>query len=352
MGTSYNYFTLAERIEIRRLYAAGVSRAAIARALERHPSSIGRELTRNAVSTKSWHDGYEPVRAHQLAERRRRWDARFKLERKPVLREHVKKRLAMGWSPEQISSRLALEHTNKTVTPELEGFSISHESIYRYIYHRSAQKDFLHRQLPRAKFRRGNYCRKKRSPSTYIADRVSIHERPASVLDRSVGGHWEADLMLFSTYGQALMVCVERASRFVKVWLQPNKSAQGVIDHLIPFFEAMPVPLRQSLTLDNGTEFSFHHQLNKSLGLKTYFCDIRAPWQKGSVENTNGRLRRYLPRKGDTSSLTKEDIDTITDRYNQTPRKILGFQTPSEFFDKNLQALHFNREFTFPPSRE
>src|SRR5882724_2294267 len=139
MGKHYDQLSLEERIEIYRLHAGGISRAKIAVAVHRHPATIGRELTRNGRRTKAWSRGYEPGRAQKLADRRRRWDGRFKLARQPDLLTIVESRLAMGCSPEQIAGRLALEHGHTR---------ISHESIYRYIYHRSAQKDDLHRLLP------------------------------------------------------------------------------------------------------------------------------------------------------------------------------------------------------------
>ena len=186
MGQCYGQLSLEERVEIYRLHAGGKSQNEIASALDRAPSTISRELRRNSRPTKVWTGGYEPVRAQQLAERRRRWDGRFKLARQPDLRDCVGKSLAMGHSPEQIAGRLALEHGRVI---------ISHESIYRFIYHRAAQKDYWHRLLPRRKRRRGH--RPGRSPASLIKQRRSITERPAEVEGRGTPGHWEADFMLF-----------------------------------------------------------------------------------------------------------------------------------------------------------
>src|SRR3979490_1151010 len=170
MGQCYGQLSLEERVEIYRLHAGGRSQNEIASALER--STISRELRRNSRPTKVWMGGYEPVRAQQLAERRRRWDGRFKLARQPDLRNCVGKSLAMGYSPEQIAGRLALEHGRVI---------ISHESIYRFIYHRAAQKDHWHRLLPRHKRRRGRRGRRGGSPSSFIKQRRSISDRPAQV---------------------------------------------------------------------------------------------------------------------------------------------------------------------------
>ena len=193
MGQCYGQLSLEERIEIYRLRAAGKSMQLIARTLERHVSTISREIRRNSMATKVWSGGYAPARAQKLAERRRRWDGRFKLARQPDLRDLVKDRLAMGHSPEQIAGRLTLEHGHTV---------ISHESIYRFIYHRSAQKDYWHRLLPRRKLLRGRRGRRGGSPASFIKQRRSITERPADVEGRNTPGHWEADFMLFARYGQ------------------------------------------------------------------------------------------------------------------------------------------------------
>src|ERR1700688_4274164 len=162
MGQCYGQLSLEERVEIYRLHAGGRSQKDIASALDRAPSTISRELRRNSRPSKVWTGGYEPVRAQQLAERRRRWDSRFKLARPPGLRNRVGKSLAMGHSPEQIAGRLALEHGR---------VMISHESIYRFIYHRAAQKDPWHRLLPRQKRTRGRHRRPGGSSASLIKQR-------------------------------------------------------------------------------------------------------------------------------------------------------------------------------------
>src|ERR1700722_9503055 len=189
MGQCYGQLSLEERVEIYRLHAGGRSQNQIASALDRSPSTISRELRRNSRSTKVWRGGYEPVRAQQLAERRRQWDGRFKLARQPDLRNRVGKSLAMGHSPEQIAGRLALEQGRVI---------ISHESIYRFIYHRAAQKDPWHRLLPRQKRRRGHHRRRGGSIASLIKQRRPITERPTEVEGRETPGHWEADFMLFA----------------------------------------------------------------------------------------------------------------------------------------------------------
>jgi IS30 family transposase len=324
MGTSYNQLGLRERIEIEIKHRAGHSVRAIAVALQRSPATISREVRRNGRPTKQWRRGYDGERAHGLAERRRRWDARHKLERQPVLRALVRDRLAMGWSPEQIAGRLARQQP---------GMAISHESIYRFIYHRSAQKDYWHKLLPRHKHRRGRMRRGGVSPVDLIKARVPLSQRPLEAMARTVPGHWEADLMLFSRYGQAVLVTHERSSRWLCLERLPNKGAQGVGDRLLAQIHALPPPLRRSMSFDNGSEFAQHYRLN-GIGLPTYFCDTHAPWQKGGIENAIGRLRRTLPRKTDLASLSDPALQSLVQRYNSTPRKCLAFRTPDELFSE------------------
>jgi IS30 family transposase len=330
MGQRYGQLSLEERIEIYRLHAGGRSQKDIASALGRVPSTISRELRRNSRPSKVWTGGYEPVRAQQLAERRRRMDGRFKLARQPDLRKCVRKSLAMGHSPEQIAGRLALEHGRVI---------ISHESIYRFIYHRSAQKDYWHRLLPRHKLRRGRRRHRGGSPASFIKQRRPINERPAEVEGRKVPGHWEADFMLFARYGQALLVLHERQTRFGIVRRPRDRKAVRTASTIARQLSKLPPPMRKTVSFDNGTEFAEHHRLHKTLGVETFFCDPHSPWQKGGVENSIGRLRRSLPRKTDLKSLTEADIKRYVQRLNNTPRKCLDFKTPAEAFSNLISTV-------------
>jgi len=342
MEKNYRHLSLSERIELYRMYKANYSLRAIATALGRSASTISRELKRNSEPTKAWSAGYEPVRAQAVSVRRRRWDARFKLARDPALRAYVRERLLAGWSPEQIAGQFKAE-TGHCV--------ISHESIYRFIYHRSAQKDYWHRLLPRRKSRRGRLGRRGGSPVEHIQARVPIHQRPEDVATRDIPGHWEGDLMLFRRYGQAVLVSHERSSRLLLAHRQPNKAADPVARELVRQFAALPALLRRSITFDNGTEFSYHHRLTSKLNMATYFCDPHAPWQKGGIENAIGRMRRRLPRKTDLATLRPHQLNRLVAAYNHTPRKCLNFKTPAHVFCEQLQVLHFKRECTYPPAR-
>lgn len=327
MERTYRQLTLEERCQISCLYQGGQSLRQIAEALDRAASTVARELKRNSLKTK----GYEPAYAWQLTQSRR-WRG-SRMERQPALRQLVLERLAMEHSPEQVAGRLALEQGSAV---------ISHESIYRFIYaqiRRTNDGSWRH-YLPRAKSRRGWRGKPGGSPASFIQGRVSIHERPSAVATRAECGHWEADLMLFSTYGQAVLVAHERYSRLLIVTRQPNKTATLVADNLNRMLEPLPGNLRQTMTFDNGTEFAQHHRLP----MKTFFCDTHSPGQKGGVENAIGRLRRNLPRKTDINTISEKQIIELAQIYNHTPRKCLDYKTPAEVFLNQL--LHFKCEFT------
>jgi len=327
MGRSYEQLSLRERVRIEMWRGEGHSLRWIGGQLGRSVATISRELRRNAQPTKQWRGSYDGERAHGLALRRRRWDARFKLVRQPDLQVLVRDGLAMGRSPEQIAGRLAREH-GKTM--------ISHESIYRFVYYRSALKDYWHRLLPRRKSRRGRLGKR---GGSLIKARVPLSQRPLEALDRATPGHWEADLMAFSRNRHNLLVTHERHSRLLAIELLVDKTAARVAAHLGARFAQVPVSLRRSLTFDNGTEFALHYELNRHLGLPTFFCDTHAPWQKGGIENAIGRMRRPLPHRTDMATITQTQLDSLVARYNDTPRKCLAFQTPKEVFSKIINRV-------------
>ena len=336
MGKEYRHFTLEDRCTIARLREGGQSIRQIAAAMDRAASSISREIKRNTGAQI----GYRPAYADDLAGSRR-WQG-SRMERNPELRELVLNRLAMKWSPEQIAGRLALE---KGV------LRISYESIYRFIHLQiRRKKDYSWRHyLPRGKGQRG-YTRRTFKPIEHIKKRVPITERARYIELRRQSGHWEADLLHPSKSGASILVNVERHSRFVMLAKQKGKHSAPVAKQLQQWFGGMPPAMRRTLAMDNGVEFYLHHQLH-AIGIKTYFCKPHSPWQKGSVENMNGRIRRYIPRGTDPDSFHNQDLQALASRLNTTPRKCLGFKTPAEVFYKHLQPLHFKCEFTSPHSR-
>ena len=298
-----------------------MSQRKIAAALGRSPSTISRELRRNSQPTKAWRGGYDPVRAQKLANRRRQWDGRFKLARQPDLRKRVKNRLAMGCSPQQIAGRLAREDARPV---------ISHESIYRFIYHLAAQKGDWHRMLPRHKAKRGRKARRLGSAASFIKHRRPISERPAEVNDRTTPGHWETDFMLFAKYGQGILVLHERHTRFTIAVQPADRKAALTAQTITQQLQSLPPQMRKTISFDNGTEFAEHYRLHETLAVQTFFCDPHHPWQKGGIENTIGRLRRQLPRKLDLTTLSRRTLARYVERLNNTPRKCLDFRTPAE----------------------
>lgn len=332
MGKKYEQICMEERCRISQMRQDGSSIRKIAATLDRSPSSIAREINRNLSPSFK----YQPLYAQQLY-KSRRWKG-SKLLRKPLLQEKILSFLKLGWSPEQIAGFLNKKQ-GKTI--------ISYESIYRFIYAQIKRtKDYSWRHLlPRAKSKRGYRGRKGGPAHLTIKERFSIHERPPHT--REEPGHWEADLMSFSSYQQHLLVLHERHSRLTCLFLQPNKVASQVAKKISNLFIHLPKPLRKTICFDNGTEFAHHYKLKPNI--QTFFCDPYSPWQKGSVENTIGRFRRFLPRKTNLDELATIDIHMYAQLYNHTPRKCLGYSTPAEVFLKSL--LHFKCEFTSPPSR-
>jgi IS30 family transposase len=330
MGRGYAQLSLEERCTISRLQAEGGSIRQIAAALDRAPSTVARELKRNSGRQV----GYKPTYADAQA-RARRWSG-SRLERQPDLRNTVLDCLKRGYSPEQVAGRLKLEHGHAL---------ISYESIYRFIYAQIARTtDWRWRRyLPRGKSKRGFRGRKGGSPATFIEARIPVAQRPSAAADRKESGHWEADLMLFAKYGQAVLAIHERQSRVVLAVRPPNKAADPIADRLVHLFAPLPEPLRKTVTFDNGTEFARHARLHQ-IAMQTFFCDPYAPWQKGGIENAIGRIRRFIPRKTDLATLSDQRFNQLVRTYNNIPRKCLAFKTPAEVFWDKL--LHFECEST------
>lgn len=333
MGRLYEQLSLEERCEIARLRGAGASIRKISAALDRQPSTISRELKRNAGSGPRA-GPYKPAYA-QAQTAARRWSG-VRLERDEALRNQVLGALEQGWSPEQVAGRLKLEEGRPV---------IGHESIYRFIYAQLKRtNDGAWRlYLPRAKAKRGRRGHKGGSPVSFIQQRIGLAERPAEALTRDQPGHWEADFMLFSTYGQSVLVLHERTSRLTALVKTATRKAKPTAKTLAGLLMPLPGSLKQSLTFDNGTEFAEHYRV----GLDTYFCDPHAPWQKGGVENAIGRIRRFLPRKTNLDDISHDHIIAVAQAYNHTPRQCLDFHTPAEVFSR---VLHFERESTSRPS--
>ena len=319
MGKQYSQLLEHERSEIFRLHAEGISRSEIGRMIGRDKATISRELRRNALPKS----GYQPVSAERMALSRRHQTRRCKIERLSWLLETVRDQLiAMGRSPEQIAGRLKLEQGKPVISPE---------SIYRFVHSKAGRDESLHRYLPQGKAKRGRRAR--RSNKSLIPNRISIHDRPALIAGRQEFGHWEGDLMAFSRPGPNNVVLTERKSRYILAARQSDKTAATTTASLSHLLSSLPEQARRSITFDNGGEFFGH----LTLGLPTYFCDPHSPWQKGSVENSIGRLRRDLPRSTTPNDYSQNDFEDIIEAHNHTPRKCLGYKTPTEVIIEEIK---------------
>ena len=321
MGTHYDQLDIDERYELYRLHEAGTTVREIGRLMGRSSSTISRELRRNALPRGE----YKPGSADRIALSRCRRLSR--IERLNPLRSYIGDSLAMGWSPEQIAGRLRLEGSEHTAGVE---------TIYRFIYRPAVRREKLHRFLPRAKATRGRRTFKRRRAP--ILGRRSIHQRPETVALRHEFGHWESDLMQFRTQRGNLLTLCERKTRFTLTAPLKTKLAAETGTEIIKVLGALPQGARKTVTFDNGGEFAQHQRLEAALGIVVYFCDPHSPWQRGTIENTNGILRRDMPRKTNITNYTVQDISDITWAINATPRKCLGYKTPAEAFLENLRC--------------
>jgi IS30 family transposase len=328
MAKAYRQLDLDERRTLFRLMEAGRPVGEIAARLGRHRSTVYRELGRDRFRDGDrGFCGYFPLTAHDLARRRRR--RRGKLEADGGLRAHVVERLAAGWSPQQIAGRLRHEAG--------EGPAVCHETIYRHVYGPEGRRDSLYRHLPKARRRRGTrYGRKPRAAA--IPRERWIESRPAEVETRETFGHWEADLLIFrKEHGKANVTSLlERKSRFTFLLPNGDKRSTTVIAGITDVLRGLPDAARRTVTFDRGSEFAGYAALDRHLALASYFCDPHSPWQKGGVENANGRVRRFLPRHCEPESLAHVRLRRLADRLNDTPRRCLGYRTPREVFEQHL----------------
>jgi transposase, IS30 family len=319
MGQRYSHLTLEERCRLRGLMEMGVGKSEIARRLRRHRSTIDRELRRNRCA-----DGYRPDGAG-----RRAWARKLrgsKIARSTRLRAQVEDRLAMGWSPEQIAGRMELDGSEQ---------AISAESIYRHAYSPAGRRAGLPRLLAQRKPKRGRRRRNgRREPA--IPNRTPIHQRPTKAHLRSQFGHWEGDLMHFRRQRDILLTLQERRSRLTLARRIPSKDADVTAEAIAGELGSLPARARRTITHDNGGEFARHEVVTDAVGLRAYFCDPHSPWQRGGLENANGRLRRDLPRKTSLADHTDADIDDVVWNLNTMPRKCLRYRTPIEAFASNL----------------
>jgi len=322
--------TLAEREVISRALVAGQSIRSIATSLGRAPSTISREIKRNGDQ-----ESYRASHADHAAWDRTRRPKICKLVGNRTLAHIVAGKLQMQWAPEQIAGWL--KHTY----PDDENYQVSHETIYRslYIQARGALKKELVQHLRRTRvMRRSRHHTQKTDNHGRITDAVSISERPATVADRAVPGHWEGDLICGSGNSQ-IATLVERHTRYVMLVKVAKKDTETVINALIKNARKLPHELYKSLTWDRGKELADHKRFTLATDIKVYFCDPKNPWQRGTNENTNGLLRQYFPKGTDLSVHSQVKLNAVARRLNQRPRKTLNFETPAERFNQCVASI-------------
>lgn len=329
---TYSQITLDERRKIERWHAAKISVDVIAEKLGRHRSTIFRELKRNRFDDPEMLElagYYGPIADTKSKDRR---GNRRKLVRLPQLREAIIERIRHGWSPEQVAGRLKLEGGR-------HGMTVCHETIYRFAYSKDGQAIKLWHHLPERRARRRPRHARRRHGRRF-SPHLSILHRPDIVRERQQFGHWECDLMQFKKkFGEANVTSlVERVSRFTVFLRNNDRQSRPIMERLIRTLEALPATARRSITFDRGTEFTDWPYLQAGLGTQTWFCDPQSPWQKGTVENTNRRARRWLSREVDPLAVSDTELRRVCDHLNATPRKCLGFRTPAEVFRQKVMA--------------
>lgn len=381
---SGRYLSFAEREEIAILTAQGAGVRKIARQLHRAPSTISRELRRNAA-TRNGRLDYRASVAQWKSDLIARRPKTAKLAAHEQLRDYVQERLsgqvrrpdgtpvagppvrwkglnkphrgdrrwAQGWSPEQISHRLPIDF------PDDESMRISHEAIYQslYVQSRGALKRELVACLRTGRALRLPRERSKRRAWAHVTPEVLISERPAEADDRAVPGHWEGDLII-GLERSAIGTLVERSTRFTMLIHLPREDGFGVIPRtnngpplagygavamknaLAATITTLPEQLRRSITWDRGKEMSAHAQFRVETGVPVFFADPRSPWQRGTNENTNGLLRQYFPKGTDLARWSAEEIEAVAHALNTRPRKTLGWKTPAEALDEHLRSVH------------
>ncbi len=321
--------TLAEREEVSRSVATGQSIRSVAMRLGRAPSTISREIMRNGGQSC-----YRANQADQAAWDRARRPKTCKLAENHPLARIVATKLQCLWSPEQIAGWL------KCAYPDEENNQVSHETIYRslYIQARGVLKKELLQHLRRTRaMRRSRHHTQKSDDRRRIPDAVSISDRPATVEDRAVPGHWEGDLLCGDRSSQ-IATLVERQTRYVMLVKVASKDAETFANALIKHARKLPQELYKSLTWDRGTEMAGHKRFTVATDIQVYFCDPRSPWQRGTNENTNGLLRQYFPKGIDISTYSQSKLNAIARKLNERPRKTLDYATPAERFHQSVAS--------------
>lgn len=323
-----------ERDEIARLSSKGLGVREIARRLGRAASTISVELKAGAWQDDNRHTTtYVAIHAQRLREQRAERSHKQAGFARPELEAYVRQKIGKGWSPEQVAGRLLLDY------PDDSDMRVCHETIYRFIYAAGQAEEKLWEYLPRKQKKRRKWAGRSVHKSR-IPDRVSIHERPEAINDRSEFGHYEGDSIEGKrSVGDGIRTEVERLSRKLFARKVGRIASREAVNAQLRIFSNLPPGARLSTTQDNGRENHLHGELTTALGLDVYFADPYSSWQRGTNENTNGLVRRYLPKQTDFTGLTQGELDDIVEEINDRPRKVLAYKTANEVYSEQLDKL-------------
>jgi len=326
---TYSQLSLWERDRLAVLRAQGLSIGEMARRLQRNKSTISRELQRNRGPS---YCSYGAGSAERRARQRKKLAARRERLKNQRIRTYVHTKLRLGWSPEQIAGRLSMRHP---------GMHISHEAIYQYVYEPTVRRgENLIPYLPRAHRHRQVKGHRHTHRVSHIPGRISIHQRPAHISTRKQLGHWESDTVTSRKSLAALNVIVERKTRFTKIAKIARRTARNARCAITRTLSHYPTKARRTITYDNGKENVEHGQTNDVLGTRSFFCEPFHSWEKGTVENTVGLVRRVFPKKTDFDLVSTKEVKQLERRLNNRPRKSLNFKTPNEAFKASVALAH------------
>jgi IS30 family transposase len=315
----YNQLTLEKRYHISALKKQGLKQYEIAKEIKVHPSTISRELKRNRDKNQR----YSADKAQQETFLRHKNKAKNNAITKTIER-YIRKHLKLDWSPEQIAGRMKLNI----------GLSITHESIYRFIYKNKHNGGKLYKYLRHKNKKYHKRSQEYKARGTII-DRIMIDKRPKIVDKKSRIGDLEIDTVIGKNHIGALVTVVDRKSKFTLIKRVDSKQADVVTQALIEMIRPIKA-ITKTITSDNGKEFAYHKQVSEALDIDFYFANPYHSWERGLNEHTNGLIRQYLPKKSEFTNVSKEEIIMIQNRLNHRPRKVLGFKTPYEVFFKDF----------------
>lgn len=325
MKKRYGHLNLEEREILFAGVESGKSLRDIGEGLDRDHTSLSREWKRNAKYGRP----YIPCRAHEKAEKRGKNQREKAPLKEPLIFLYVREHLRMGWSPEQISGRLPIDHPGKHICVE---------SIYQYVYHPRNRGEKLWQYLPSKRKKRMRKNGRSVKRKGRIPNAISIDTRPKSVDKRKKLGHWETDNMEGKrSDGSVVSVNTERVSRYTLIDKLPDRGMVVKTDVIKDRFLDFPKTARRSLTADNGAENTNHEEITDYLNMPVYFCHAYHSWEKGTVENTIGRIRRFIPKGESVDPIPEREIKMVEDKMNHTPRKCLQFLTP---YEKMEELLH------------